>query len=153
MQRIFAADIGGTNCRFASFSLVEGRLNLERVVWIKSAGLLDTDMVLTALERELETPLRAADALVLALAGPVQGGLRGKLTNGALRVDFTGLERRYGVARRAGQVHAIVGAPVLHGIVEHQLVTTESLQGCPSPRRCERGRLHRLRACRRGGRG
>ncbi|WP_022654943.1 glucokinase [uncultured Desulfovibrio sp.] len=99
MQRIFAADIGGTNCRFASFSLDEGRLGLERVVWIKSAGLLDTDMVLAALERELETPLRAADALVLALAGPVRDGLRGKLTNGALRVDFTGLECRYGVAR------------------------------------------------------
>ena len=46
MQRILAADIGGTNCRFASFSLDQGRLRQERVVWIRSAGLLDTDMVL-----------------------------------------------------------------------------------------------------------
>ena len=99
MQRILAADIGGTNCRFASFCLNEGRLSLQRAAWIKSAGLLNTEMALTALERELEIPLHTADALVLALAGPVRDGLRGKLTNGALRVDFTGLEQRYGVAR------------------------------------------------------
>lgn len=99
MQRIFAADIGGTNCRFASFCLLEGRLSLQRAVWIKSACLRDTDMVLTALERELEMPLHTADALVLALAGPVSDGLRGKLTNGALEVDFTDLECRYGIVR------------------------------------------------------
>ena len=99
MQRILAADIGGTNCRFASFSLDQGRLRQERVVWIRSAGLLDTDMVLVALERELETPLRTADMLVLGLAGPVSDGLRGGLTNGALRVDLTGLEQRYGIPR------------------------------------------------------
>lgn len=99
MQRILAADIGGTNCRFASFSLDQGRLRQERVVWIRSAGLLDTDMVLVALERELETSLRTADVLVLGLAGPVSDGLRGGLTNGALRVDFTGLEQRYGIPR------------------------------------------------------
>ena len=99
MQRILAADIGGTNCRFASFSLDQGRLRQERVVWIRSAGLLDTDMVLVALERELETSLRTADVLVLGLAGPVSDGLRGGLINGALRVDFTGLEQRYGIPR------------------------------------------------------
>ena len=68
MQRIFAADIGGTNCRFASFSLAEGRISLERAAWIKSAGLRDTDMVLAALERELEKPLRAATTF-----SPVRG--------------------------------------------------------------------------------
>ena len=99
MQRILAADIGGTNCRFAGFTLDKGNLSLHRMVWIRSAGLLDTDMVLVALERELETPLRTADMLVLGLAGSVSDGLRGGLTNGALRVDLTGLEQRYGIPR------------------------------------------------------
>ncbi|WP_165066597.1 glucokinase [Desulfovibrio sp. ZJ200] len=99
MQRILAADIGGTNCRFARFSLESERLTLERVVWIKSAGLLDTDMVLTALSRELETPLDTADAFVLGLAGPVSDGLHGKLTNGSLEVDFSDLKARYGIPR------------------------------------------------------
>lgn len=62
MQRILAADIGGTNCRFASFSLENERLILDRVIWIKSAGLVDTDRVLAALARELETSLDTADA-------------------------------------------------------------------------------------------
>lgn len=97
MQRILAADIGGTNCRFASFSLENERLILDRVIWIKSAGLVDTDMVLAALARELETSLDTADALILGLAGPVSDGLHGKLTNGSLEVDFSDLKARYGI--------------------------------------------------------
>lgn len=99
MQRIFAVDIGGTNCRFARFSLDGGCLALERAVWITSAEITDTDMLLAALARELESPLESADALVLALAGPVSDNVRGRLTNGALEVDFTHIRERYGIAR------------------------------------------------------
>ena len=39
MQRIFAADIGGTNARFALFTVYEGNLTLMSAVWAKSADL------------------------------------------------------------------------------------------------------------------
>ena len=39
MQRIFAADIGGTNARFALFNWHKGNLALERVAWGRSAML------------------------------------------------------------------------------------------------------------------
>lgn len=86
-RSLLAADIGGTNCRLARFSLLpEGRLVLERAVWLESASLHTTEHLLAALERELELHPAHADATVLAVAGPVSEG-RGRLTNGCLEVD------------------------------------------------------------------
>ena len=97
MQRIFAADIGGTNARFALFTEHEGILALTVAVWEKSADLRTARDVLQLMQRQLQTPLAAGDILVIALAGPTQG-LQGKLTNGPLRVDLSGVEQQYGLS-------------------------------------------------------
>ncbi len=87
-RHILAADIGGTNCRLARFSLSrEGRLAREGSVWLESALLRTTEHLLAALERELALPPSQADATVLAVAGPVSGGVCGRLTNGCLELD------------------------------------------------------------------
>lgn len=96
MQRIFAADIGGTNARFALFTEHEGNLALKVAVWEKSADLRTAQDLLQIMQRQLLNNLVEGDALVIALAGPTQG-LQGKLTNGQLRVDLNGLEQRYGL--------------------------------------------------------
>ena len=49
MQRIFAADIGGTNARFALFTEYEGNLTLMSAVWAKSADLGNARDVLQAM--------------------------------------------------------------------------------------------------------
>ena len=97
MQRIFAADIGGTNARFALFTEHEGNLALKVAVWEKSADLHTAEDVLQTMQRQLQSPLAAGDTLIVALAGPTQG-LQGKLTNGSLRVDLSGVGQRYGLS-------------------------------------------------------
>ena len=97
MQRIFAADIGGTNARFALFTGHEDNLTLKAAVWEKSAGLHTAEDVLEIMQRQLQCPLAEGDALIIALAGPTQG-LQGALTNGQLRVDLSGVGQRYGLS-------------------------------------------------------
>lgn len=97
MQRIFAADIGGTNARFALFTVYEGNLTLMSAVWAKSADLGNAHNVLQAMQQLLQSPFSAGDSLVIALAGPVNG-LHGKLTNGQLRVDLDGVAQQYNLA-------------------------------------------------------
>ena len=97
MQRIFAADIGGTNARFALFAEHEGNLALRLAVWKKSADLHTAQDMLRTMQQQLQTSLAEGDALVVALAGPTQG-LQGKLTNGPLRVDLNGVAQRHNLA-------------------------------------------------------
>lgn len=97
MQRIFAADIGGTNARFALFTAHEGNLTLSSAVWTKSADLGNTQDVLQAMQQLLQARISANDALAIALAGPVDG-LRGKLTNGKLELDLRGVQQRHELA-------------------------------------------------------
>ncbi|MDR1777842.1 MAG: glucokinase [Desulfovibrio sp.] len=93
-QRVLAADIGGTNARFAVFRHESGpagpKLELDSVVWLSTAELSGAASVLAAFRRALQLPTdvgpEAADALAVALAGPVSGGC-GCLTNGSLRLD------------------------------------------------------------------
>ncbi|MDR3358704.1 MAG: glucokinase [Desulfovibrio sp.] len=106
MGRVFAADIGGTSARFASFFSGGGAargfgadsvpdLEPERAAWLPTSELTDTAGALAAFSRALDMPpeaLDTADALVFALAGPVAGG-RGSLTNGALRLDLADARR------------------------------------------------------------
>jgi glucokinase len=128
VRRVLAADIGGTNARFAVFSLSgdscsASGLELERVVWLPTEELTDAVSVLAAFDRALNTPPEAAVALVIALAGPVDGA-RGSLTNGFLHLDLTEarsaapilllndfLAQAYACASRPGQMARPVLVP------------------------------------------
>ena len=89
IRHLLVADIGGTNCRLARFALNgDGSLALEHSVWLESQSILGTGHLLAEFERHLEMPLSHADALVLALAGPVRHGLCGRLTNASLELDL-----------------------------------------------------------------
>lgn len=90
MPYILAADIGGTNSRFGLFGHLSGR----------EPELLESYSVLTAsvgslgqlLQRVREAGLSldpmAADQIVLAVAGPVQDGVRCALTNASWDIDL-----------------------------------------------------------------
>lgn len=74
MQHILAADIGGTNSRFACFHFDEKGLRLNRSVWLKTAKADSFAQLLTQLgETNLDLTPASADASVFAVAGPVLG--------------------------------------------------------------------------------
>lgn len=88
MAIILAADIGGTNSRFALFDTAGGALVMERSLWLKTheaasfADLLDQ-------VRAGGFPLSGAiDAAVLAVAGAVHGGTICRLPNAPWGVDL-----------------------------------------------------------------
>ena len=87
MQRILVADVGGTNCRFGSFILENNTLALEFSTRISSNSLSNGQALFTALSEKLSLPIENAAAIVVGLAGPVDGQ-RGRLTNGSLDVDL-----------------------------------------------------------------
>lgn len=87
MQRILVADVGGTNCRFGSFTFENGKLALEFSTRINSSSLGSGEALFAALSRELSQPIENAAAVVVGLAGPVDGQ-RGQLTNGSLDVNL-----------------------------------------------------------------
>lgn len=88
---ILAADIGGTNCRLASFEAVDGNLQMQAQVWLSTASIRNTEALLAAFLHELHAQPRAMDAVVVAVAGPVCGHVSGSLTNGELELDFAPL--------------------------------------------------------------
>lgn len=97
MQRILVADVGGTNCRFASFGLENGRLSLEVAARIDSTTVTSGQSLFAALAETLSQPVENADAVVVGLAGPVDKQ-EGRLTNGSLHINIADAP-----ACRAGQ--------------------------------------------------
>lgn len=91
MSVILAADIGGTNCRLGLFKLEHGILAMERMTWIETGSVPHTEALLAAFERELEKAPHQVEAVVVAIAGPVEDCSRGKLSNGTLNIDFSPL--------------------------------------------------------------
>jgi len=94
MTHILAADIGGTNSRFGLFQLLPGRepeLLESHSVPTASVGSLPE---LLARVREAGPGFEpaAVDQIVLAVAGPVQGGVRCELTNAAWGIDLNNPE-------------------------------------------------------------
>ena len=87
MQRILVADVGGTNCRMGSFRLEGTSLTLECSARISSSGLENGQDLFFALAEGLRLSPEQAGAVVIGLAGPVDGQ-KGSLTNGRLRVDL-----------------------------------------------------------------
>ena len=97
MPYIMAVDLGGTNCRFAGFTLDKGILSLHRMGKRKTAELPDTGALISACGTALYRHPRTADAFVVGMAGPVADPLKARLTNAPLEVDLTDAGERYGI--------------------------------------------------------
>lgn len=95
MKRVIAADIGGTNCRLGLFRLEAGELMPERSVWVETCDVEHPDSFVHAIEHELNTHLDDAEALVVAVAGPVEDNICGHLTNGKLTLDMRGHAKKF----------------------------------------------------------
>lgn len=93
-QSILAADIGGTNARFAAFALDDaGGLSLEAATWLptaEAAGLAGLIDGLAATDFPLAPT--AADTLVFGIAGPVELGRSSQPPNIPWDVDLDGPE-------------------------------------------------------------
>ena len=99
LKQIVAADIGGTNSRFALFSVSgAGQLKLEHKQTIDSASVPSFDALLEKLEHE-EFPIRLtdADAVALAAAGPVERGMFCAPTNITWSIDLWSSMPKFGV--------------------------------------------------------
>ncbi|WP_418503685.1 glucokinase, partial [Desulfovibrio sp.] len=107
MHMLAAIDLGGTHCRFARFAATPRGLDLEAVETCPTAGLQDSDTVLQQWESCLHTPLSRVAALVMGVAGPVQDGLRARLSNAPLRIDLNAVMPQFGL-RRARVVNDFV---------------------------------------------
>lgn len=92
-------DIGGTQCRLARFGEDGPQPELEAVQVRATADMPDTDALLRAWEEALTTPLSAARALVMGVAGPVSPEGAARLSNAALTVDPRAVSARFGLRR------------------------------------------------------
>ena len=73
MHTILSADIGGTNSRFAHFTLREGVLAMEHSVWLPTQEASSFGELLEMLDdSDFTLPPKQADAAVLAIAGAVE---------------------------------------------------------------------------------
>ena len=77
MKSILAADIGGTNSRFAHFTLDEkGKLALNNTRWFETRKSASFSQLLELLNRsDFSLPIDQSDIAVLAVAGPIINGV------------------------------------------------------------------------------
>lgn len=100
-KRILAADIGGTNARFAYFSVKgNGQLTLVERQWLRSQEVSSLTELFAQL-RESDFTLRpsAADIVVIAIAGPVENGNYSKPPHIDWIVDLRNAESEFGIKR------------------------------------------------------
>lgn len=99
MINILCADIGGTNSRFAHFTMDEaepGGLKIGAIRWIAtdSAGSL-ADQLRTLYRGDFPLPPAKTDLAVLAVAGPVSEGSYSKLPLVGWEVDLAKIGREF----------------------------------------------------------
>ena len=91
MQRILAADIGGTNSRFAVFEAgPEGSLGKGRSIWLSTQDAKSLADLIDRLNQEgFDRPLEEVDMAVFAVAGPVVDGVYSNPPNIAWDIDLS----------------------------------------------------------------
>lgn len=97
MHTILVCDIGGTNCRFAKFTHSNGDLKLEGEKWLDTKSINNDAHLWRQMETNLASPLKEADAVVVAVAGDIKDGHTCTLTNGRLTVDIESLRKKYNI--------------------------------------------------------
>ncbi len=101
MKQILSADIGGTNSRFAHFTVGRnGRLTLVGTRWFKTSDFSSfVGLVQHVRKSDFSLDPEEADIAVLAVAGPVEGGLRSSPPFISWDIDLTKLKRRLALRR------------------------------------------------------
>lgn len=112
MSVILAADIGGTNCRLGLFKFQKNKLTMDKASWVETGSIAQEEALLSAFERELDVSPDKADIVSVAIAGPVEENVKGRLSNGKLELDFTNLNKKGGnyylINDFMGQAYAVV---------------------------------------------
>jgi glucokinase len=90
-MNILAADIGGTNSRFAHFTLDEkGTLALNETRWFETRKSTSLSHLLELLNRsEFSLPIDQSDIAVLAVAGPIINGVYSNPPNIPWDIDLS----------------------------------------------------------------
>jgi glucokinase len=98
---ILAADIGGTNSRFAFFKVAaDGKIGLEESIWLKTQEAGSFANLLGQLEAsDFALPLKEAQIAVFAVAGPVEKGLYSKPPNIPWDINLSAAAKEYGLKR------------------------------------------------------
>lgn len=101
MHTVLAADIGGTNSRFAHFAVDEdGVLSLISRIWLKTAEADSFSHLLDNLRASgFSIDPQNADIVGIAVAGPVMGGVRSKPPLIPWVIDISRAGRDYGFRR------------------------------------------------------
>jgi len=94
MVRILAADIGGTNSRFALFNIVNEILEMEDSIWFKTHGVSSFEQLLEQLwDSDFPAIPGGFDAVALAVAGAVNNGVEcRKLPNVPWSIDLRNVD-------------------------------------------------------------
>ncbi len=97
-MKILAADIGGTNSRFAHFEAdQDGKLSLIATKWLKTQDSLSFGHLLQQLgSGEFSLKHDHADIVVVAVAGPVELGLYSSPPFITWNFDFSNVEKDFG---------------------------------------------------------
>jgi glucokinase len=98
---ILAADIGGTNSRFASFKVAtDGKLGLAESIWLKTQEAGSFANLLGQLEAsDFTLPLKTAESAVFAVAGPVEKGVYSKPPHIPWDINLSDAAKQYGLKR------------------------------------------------------
>lgn len=100
-QRFLVADIGGTNSRFAAFTLLEdGELRLDETKWLETGKVNSFEELLLALDHgEFSLKLADANIAVFAVAGPVTAGKFSTPPNIKWKVDLAQASAKFRIKR------------------------------------------------------
>ncbi|MBW2431729.1 MAG: glucokinase [Deltaproteobacteria bacterium] len=101
MQDILAADIGGTNSRFAYFTIEEkGTLSLVESRWIETGCSTSFSHLLEMLNNsDFSLPISQSDMAVLAVAGPIINGIYSNPPNIPWDIDLSSSTKVFNLKR------------------------------------------------------
>jgi len=100
-MNIIAADIGGTNSRFAHFEVAgDGALRLIKTYWLKTKEVPSFGRLIAELiESNFSLQPNKADIAVIAVAGPVERGVYSSPPFIAWDIDISQAEKDFGFRR------------------------------------------------------
>lgn len=101
MKTILSADIGGTNSRFAHFEVDrDRRLTLIEIQWLKTSEAESFGRLIENLKASgMSLRPEEADIVVIAIAGPVERGIRSSPPLISWDLDLSNAHKDFGIKR------------------------------------------------------